>query len=306
MLNTAIVNLSLLQKNALAVKSKLKNTKFCAVVKANAYGHGAEMVANALYNIADCFAVALVEEAVSLRLCGIDKDILVLLPISPLEVAIAVDYKLTLAVESKEQILCILNYCKQKDKKCKIHIKVNTGMNRLGVDNLEALKGLLDFCHNQKSIVIDGIFTHYGNPQDKKSFESATERFLLAKKVAVGYNKNITFHSSASGGFLMGAHFDMVRIGILLYGYLPFEHDFSVSPIMKVYAPVLKNTQVKKGEHFLYGNQRAKQPFGAGLVRCGYADGFPRQSIKGQYNNRCMDLCLEKKAFWEKSFSCYG
>lgn len=302
MLNTAVVNLSLLQKNALAIKKKLNKTKLCAVVKANAYGHGACKVSSALYQYADCFAVALVEEGVELRLSGINKDILLLLPLKAQEVALAVDYNLTLTIESIAQASFICGYCKQSGKKCKVHIKINTGMNRLGVDNLEELQKLLDYCFNNSSIIVDGIFTHYGNPQDKKSFESATEQFLLAKKLAVGYNKNITFHASASGGFLMGAHFDMVRVGILLYGYLPFECDFPVSPIMKVYAPVLRDRQVEVGQNFLYGSQSAKKPFKAGLVRFGYADGLPRQNVDGQYNNRCMDLTLECNAFRKKFY----
>ena len=100
----------------------------------------------------------------------------------------------------------------------------------------------------------------------------------------------------------MGAHFDMVRVGILLYGYLPFKCDFEVSPIMKVYAPVLRNREVLEGQHFLYGGQRAKKPFKAGLVRFGYADGLPRQMIDGQYNNRCMDLSLEGGAYNKKFY----
>ena len=79
MLNKAVIDLNVIRENALAVKRLLpKKTGFCAVVKADAYGHGAEKVANALYGIADCFAVALPEEGAALRLSGIDKDILVL------------------------------------------------------------------------------------------------------------------------------------------------------------------------------------------------------------------------------------
>ncbi len=302
MLNTAIVNLSLLQKNALNVKSKLKNSKLCAVVKANAYGHGAEMVANALYGIADSYAVALPEEGIALRLSGIKKDILVLIPPTPVDIALSIEYALTLSVENVRQISYIYNHCKQKNKKCKIHVKVNTGMNRLGVDNLADLKRLLDYCCGKKEIIIDGVFTHYGNPQDKKCFEKATEQFLLANALVKGYNNKVTAHASASGGFLQGAYFDMVRVGILLYGYLPFESSFSVSPIMKVYAPVVRDREVYSGQNFLYGDKIAKEPFSAGLVRFGYADGFSRESIQGQFNNRCMDVCLEKNAFNKKYF----
>lgn len=296
MLNNAIINLVNLKHNAKKIKDKLSSSKLCAVVKADAYGHGASHVANALYNIADSFAVALVEEGIELKQSGINKDILVLIPPFNGEIERAVSYGLTLTVENSRQVALIENACKRCNKKCKAHIKFNSGMNRLGVDSLQQLEKLLDYCSNLRWVEIEGLFSHYACPQDNCAFERATKQFLLANDLVKGYNKNIICHASASGGFLKGAYFDMVRIGIMLYGYLPFESDFNLKPVMKVYSPVVKERKIEKGQNFLYGNQVAESSFSASLIRYGYADGLNRAPVFGQANNRCMDLTMVKDA----------
>ncbi len=294
MYNNVIVNLANLKQNALKIKSKLKNTKLCAVVKADAYGHGACPVANALYPVCDSFAVALVEEGVALRQGGINKEILVLIPPFIGEIERAISYDLSLTVDNISLLYHIQKICEKLNKKCKIHIKFNSGMNRLGVDNLQDLQKMLDVCAKLKRVKVQGLFSHYACPEDKKCFESATEQFLLANDLVKGYNKNILSHISASGGFLKGANFDMVRIGIMLYGYTPFECDFSLKPVMKVYSPVVKRRKVVEGQSYLYGNNRLETTQNASIIRYGYADGLPRKEILGQLNNRCMDLTMVK------------
>ena len=294
MYNNAIVNLIDLKQNALKIKSKLKNTKLCAVVKADAYGHGACPVANALYPICDCYAVALVEEGVGLRQSGIDKEILVLIPPFLGEIERAINYNLSLTIDSLKILYYLEKTCEKLNKKCKIHIKFNSGMNRLGVDNLQELQKILDVCDKLKMVKVQGFFSHYACPEDKKGFESATEQFLLANNLVKGYNKSIVSHISASGGFIKGAYFDMVRIGIMLYGYTPFECDFSLTPVMKVYSPVVKQREIHKGQNYLYGNKRLNTTQSASIIRYGYADGLPRKETKWQLNNRCMDLTMIK------------
>ena len=294
MYNNAIVNLADLKQNALKVKSKLKNTKLCAVVKADAYGHGACPVANALYPICDSFAVAIVEEGVSLRQGGINKEILVLIPPFLSEIERAISYDLSLTIDRISLLYHVEKICEKLNKKCKIHIKFNSGMNRLGVDGLQNLQKMLDICAKLKRVKIQGLFSHYACPEDKKCFESATEQFLLANDLVKGYNKNIVSHISASGGYLKGANFDMVRIGIMLYGYTPFECDFSLTPVMKVYSPVVKQRKIQKGQNYLYGNNRLDVTQNASIIRYGYADGLPRKEILEQLNNRCMDLTMLK------------
>lgn len=291
MLNKAVIDLNLLVKNALEVKSKLKKgVKFCAVVKADAYGHGACVVANALYPYVDCFAVALLEEAITLRHAGIDKEILCLTPIFHGEVERAVAYNVTATVCNAENVLS-LSACAQKlDKTARVHIKFNAGMNRLGVD-LKGLAELLVLVRGCNNLVLDGMYAHFSAPENKKSLKLQVNKFLLANNIVKGYNNNAVCHASASGGFLNGVQADMVRIGILLYGYKPFASDFvSVKPIMRVYAPLLTNRKIEKGQTALYGDKVSEKNQTVSLVRYGYGDGLFRREIEGQFNNRCMDL----------------
>ncbi len=292
MLNKAIINLGAIKNNALMLKKKLnKGTSFCAVVKADAYGHGAEEVSSALYNTADCFAVALFEEAKRLRLSGIDKDILCLIPFFPCEVSSAVALNLTATVYTKEHLEILSKCAVPKGIKAKVHIKYDTGMNRQGVKGIENLKKLLDFAFNLQGIQVDGLYSHFFAPENKNMLLSQVDKFLLANNLIKGYNNNITCHISASGGFLSGVQMDMVRFGILLYGYKPFESDLvSVKPALKVFAPVIGRQNINFGESALYGVKLAPCNIDFSLVRCGYADGLFRKETNQLFNNRCMDL----------------
>ncbi len=292
MLNKAYIDLNRLRQNVKNIKAKLdKNVKFCAVVKADAYGHGAEQIANAIYTECDCFAVAIVQEAIRLRQSAIDKDILVLTPPFNCDLADAVFYDLTLSVDSEDILNKIERECKRQKKQIKIHIKYNTGMNRLGVDSLKELERLAKRISASKYLVLDGLFSHLPCPENKKSTKLAQNKFLLANNLIKGYNNKAVCHLSASGGFLKSVPSDMVRIGILMYGYKPFPSDMvKVKPIMKIYAPLLKERALKKGDKCLYGQTLLNQDKRLYLVRYGYADGLPRQKTKGQFNNRCMDV----------------
>ncbi len=306
MLNRVYIDLNILRENAINVKKSLPVTvKLCAVVKADAYGHGAIPVANAIYNIADCYAVALVEEGIKLRQGGIDKDILVLIPIAYQDVFNVVFYGMTVAVDSVEQVLALENECARQEKSVRVHVKFNSGMNRLGVDGLEELDVLLGVISKCKWVKLDGMFSHFSRPEKKKSLISQQNKFLLANNLVKRYNNKVTCHISASGGFINGAFFDMVRIGILLYGYKPFATEkISVSPVMKIYAPIVKTRKLKRGERALYGDKKSKRDGVFDLVRYGYADGMDRNGGRFADFNRCMDLSLFKSDGKEKDFVC--
>ncbi len=291
MLNKAYIDLRTLTKNAINIKKQMpKGVKFCAVVKADGYGHGAVEVANAIYNIADCFAVALFEEAYALRLGGIKKDIILLIPPCEEEIERALRENLTLSADSLSKVIEIEKACVKIGVKAKIHLKVNTGMNRLGVDVAE-LKRIFEYAKDKNHLNIEGIFSHLSAPEDEKLLSTAVDKFLLAKNIAKGYNDKVVAHLSASGGFLKGVYFDMVRIGILLYGYKPFNSDkIRVKPILTVTAPLLKRRDIKANESFLYGAKLTAKEQTAHLVRVGYADGFLRKKDKSLCANRCMDI----------------
>ena len=323
MLNKAYINIGTLRENAIKVRAILdqgnmavKNkflpqddfsvsgseikvkTKFCAVVKADAYGHGASVCASALYDIVDCFAVAIAEEGIELRLSGIDKEILVLTAPFPEDLERAVFYGLTLTVCSAEQLSAVSEEAQRQGKKARVHIKYDTGMCRQGVKSLKTLKEIMEISVNDKYVTVTGIYSHFAKPEDEVSRKNAHDKFLLAIKLVKGYNSKITAHISASGGFIAGEYFDMVRIGILLYGYKPYPTNrIDVKPVMSIYAPVMDVQNWEEGQPALYGDVPVRKSGDYALIRYGYADGLPRKNINGQHNNRCMDITAVENRF---------
>lgn len=297
MLNKTVIDLGALRQNAKRIKSKLdKGVKLCAVVKADAYGHGAEEVANALYNIADVFAVATTEEGIKLRIAGIDKEILVLIPPFESDLVRAVEANLTLAVSDRKKLERIERECLRQNRSVGVHIKYNTGMNRLGAD-LEEFERTLKFFDKNRAVRFEGVFSHFACPENDERTSEAVNDFLLAKSKAIEYNKNVICHISASGGFLKGYQFDMVRTGILLYGYEPFKSgEIKLKKVMREYAPVVERRRVKAGELFLYGDEPTDSDGVYAIVRYGYADGGLRNSGEGLQRRRCMDLSAVQNA----------
>ena len=168
-------------------------------------------------------------------------------------------------------------------------------MNRQGVDGLDELILLVKEVKKSKNLILDGVYSHFACPEEEKVRKVALDKFLLANKTVKGYNNKVTAHISASGGFLSGVQMDMVRIGILLYGYKPFESSLlSVKPIMRMVAPVIKRFSLKAGDSALYGNCMAEKDVDLSLIRFGYADGLFRIKTDGQFNNRCMDITAVK------------
>ncbi len=295
MLNKAYIDLNILKNNAIKIKKLLpKGVEFNAVVKADAYGHGALEIVNAIYTIADSFSVAIVEEGLALRRCGVKKDVLVLIPPFLQDVENAVFADLIMTVDSINRIKTIERICKKLKKCARVHIKVNTGMNRLGI-SVNELKDALYYISKSRWVKAEGIYSHLSMPEKEKLTKLAVDKFLLAKNIAKSYNSKIKAHISASGGFLKGYYFDMVRIGILIYGYKPFESDkISVKPVMKILAPVITSRFVNKGECLLYGEYKTQKEQYVNLVRVGYADGFERKKHCDICNNRCMDITAYK------------
>ncbi len=294
MLNVAKTDLSAIRENAKKIKAILpKNTAFCAVVKADAYGHGAERVAETLHGTSDCFAVALVEEGARLRYAGVEEDVLVFNPVAKEDYLVAAEKRLTVCVGSVAEILNAEIAGKTLGLPVRTHLKINTGMNRGGVEEKDLDKILSAYarCGYAK---LCGVFSHYGAPENDELFSRATAKFRQAVKRVKGFDKDVVAHISASGGFLRGAYFDMVRIGILLYGYMPFRSDkLTVRPAMKIYAPVVFERDVCAGDTLLYGTDRVSSAFRARIVRYGYADGLPREKAASDVAARCMDVSVE-------------
>ena len=236
------------------------------MVKANAYGHGALRVAEALLPYASSYAVSLVDEGVALRLGGIEKDILVLTPpVDRYDVERAKSYGLILTVPDTERaILC---------KNARVQLALNVGMNRYGFDKKEDLPPLR----------VEGIYSHM---TDALPYE---EQYALFMRLCEEWKRDYPeakLHLSATKGFLQDGryHLDLVRIGIGLYGYgAP-----SLKPAMKVYALSVQSRRYERGGFGYFAGR--KTPF-VTTLRAGYGDGFFRG------DSYCMDAIVKSGKF---------
>ena len=153
MRNIAEINLKNIERNARAVVNAIpKSTKFCAVVKADAYGHGAPEVAAALYKYADYFAVAITEEAEELRISGIDKDILILCPVAEEDAEKVLRYGLTAAVCNVEEMKVLWHEARRQNKTARVHIAFDSGMRRIGAETIEEVVEMLEFSKRHKTL----------------------------------------------------------------------------------------------------------------------------------------------------------
>ena len=277
-----VINLPAIRNNALKIKSLIKEKKFFAVVKADAYGHGAEEVSRYIEDIADGFCVAIVDEGIALRTAGISKPILVFTPpLDEYDTLRAKAYNLTLTVNS-------VNTAKLVGE-IPSHIKINTGMNRLGC-NLNELPEVLKAVKNAV-----GVYSHLYAPHSEVACEAQLQIFERAAEAVKKINPQVTAHIAASGGILRGGKYliDGCRAGILLYGYAPdwFSSE-GFERAMKVYARRAQTTKFIGGG---VGYNFADKKYGTlSSYRCGYADGFFRTVALGE-KTLCMDSFISRE-----------
>lgn len=286
------VSLKNVYDNAKKVKSLLNSkTKLYAVVKSDAYGHGLAPVSSCLYTIADGFCVSLASEALTLRISGCDKEILLLTPATKSVLESLIRKNVTLTVCNKAQLLDIVDASNKLGKVAKIHLKLNTGMNRLGADTVTEVNELVNLSE-KSGVNLAGAYSHLGNVKDKKYSKAQLDRFLTLTESVKNYNEGAILHLASSGGILLGDkyHFDGVRSGIMLYGYSPIKADeIKLTPAMKVYAKTLGVRRNVNG-NLLYGSKKYSKDV-VTLLRMGYADGFFRGG-NGKNPPLCMDLSV--------------
>lgn len=280
----SVINLAAIRKNALFLRELLGPKKFFAVVKADAYGHGAETVSPEVEDVADGFCVAVADEGAALRISGISKPILVFTP--PLDIADVNKmrhYGLCATVNGARTARLI------GDIPC--HIKVNTGMNRYGcgVDELPEILKIL------KPEQVVGVYSHLYAAENGRESLKQLELFTKAERIVKAFNPKATAHISASGGLLRGGKFlrDGARCGIALYGYAPAGFSCpSLTPALKVYARKVQTARFIGGG---VGYRKAEKDYKTlSTYRLGYADGFARGVPFGE-GNLCMDAFVSRE-----------
>ena len=287
----AEINLKSLEKNIEILRTQISNqTKFLAVVKANAYGHGLIEISKKLEQLKiDMFGVATVEEALKLRENQIKTPILVLGQSSPELFDLISDNEITITIENIEIARNFSNFA--RNKKIKIHIKIDTGMGRLGFFWPEDEKSKKKLSSEIKKISffpglkIEGIFTHLAKTTDKHFTNNQIKKF----KEAIEYLNNLglkfnIIHACASSATLNypSAHFDMCRFGLVMYGYESTENGnkngkLNLEPILKVKSKISAIRNLPKDSKIGYDcTFTLKKDSKIAVVPVGYGDGFPR------------------------------
>lgn len=275
----AVIDLGAIAHNVQVLRGRIPpRTAFMAVVKADAYGHGAAPVAEAaLAAGASWLGVATAEEVLELRAAGIAARTLILGPV-PADwlPAVARDCMITLADHASLDVLHGL----PGPHRPRVHIKIDTGMTRLGVavDELPALLAAID----PARIVVEGVYTHLAcaDDSDPSMTRAQLTTFARAAELVRARFPGAICHAAASAGVLghPEAALDLVRIGIALYGVAPAPHlSVPLRPVMTLSSRVIRTRHVAAGTPVSYGaTYRPQRATTIATVPVGYADGYPR------------------------------
>lgn len=287
------VDLNAVRYNFNSIKEKVsKETKILCVLKADAYGHGAEFLVKEYERLgADYYGVSNLDEALQLRKAGTKKPILIF-GYTPPEMAE------TLSKENISQALFSLDYakelyseCKDKNIKVKVHLKIDTGMSRIGFfcqndeDINKSIKEIQEIHKNMPLLNMEGIFTHFSVSDDiTNNKEYTIYQFNNFKKVIFGLEKSgikiPLKHCCNSGGIISfpEMHMDMVRAGVILYGLYPSKetkNKIDLKPVMELKSVVSQVKEIPKNTSLSYGRTFiSDDKMKIASVTIGYADGY--------------------------------
>lgn len=294
----AEVDLAAIARNVEELRRVSRPARFMAVVKANGYGHGAESVARtALENGADMLGVARIDEAMALRKAGIFAPILILGYTLPQDTALLIQHDLTQTVYETETASAYSRIATSLGKRMRVHLKIDTGMGRLGLlphyrlgifdeQSLSAASDEALAIADLPGISAEGIFTHFA-ASDSADKTSALTQFALFKQfLDILSARGLTFscrHAANSAAIidLPQTHLDMVRAGIAMYGLRPSPEvnldRVRLQPAMALKAKVSQVKSVGKGFAVSYGMTHVTQaPTRIATIALGYADGYSR------------------------------
>ena len=317
---------SVLTDNVKKIIDKYDNYKYyIGVVKANAYGHGDYVVNDLIKGGINYLAISSLEEAISIRKYNKEIPILVLEPISQEHLNVVEDNNISITIESLDYAKSLL---KNKLKhQLKVHIKLDTGMNRLGIKNREEVEKTISILKENKDIFIEGIYTHLATSgindiyYDKSiaKFKELTSNIDLSQIPIVHLNRSITLVHHKTYNFETG-----VRLGIIMYGFnqsIPsptglrklkrnllvkklgisdsiLSNNLDLHTAFSLYSEVISLRQVKKGEFVSYGaNYIAKEDIIVATIPIGYNDGMKQGMKYVSINNKLYelvgDICMD-------------
>ena len=268
-------------------------TVLCAVVKANAYGHGVKQMVP-LFGSADWFAVNSLEEGIELRELGEKRPVLVLGHVPLADLGKAVRHNLDLTVYNRETLEALAGLKLGDTGPARLHLKVETGTGRQGVLP-EQIRGLVDQLQSVPGAQLVGVSTHFANIEDTLNHDyaqSQLDKFQRALEVLDGLKvKPQYIHTAATAAAILfdKTHFNLVRAGIGIYGLWPSRETYlstllghrpvpDLRPVLAWKTRIVQIKQLPEGSYIGYGcTYRATRPIRVGVLPVGYADGYDRK-----------------------------
>lgn len=277
----AEIDLDALAHNLRALRTVLSpSCRIMAVVKADAYGHGLVPASRAALDAGvQWLGVATLDEGLALRNAGIASPVLVLGPLDADSLDEALTHRLSMTIVSPEMVDVLTA---RRDSPARVHVKVDTGMTRLGIrpEDAPAVLSRLDALR----VTVEGCYTHLACADDADP--AVTDEQLRKFQPVVDETRrrfpNVIIHAANSAAVLVHprSHFDMVRVGLAMYGLYPGPHmqdRAGLKPVMQCKSRVVRTMRVGPGAAVSYGaTYRVSKPTVIATVACGYADGYPR------------------------------
>lgn len=291
----ASIDLDAVLWNLEQMHQRLKeDTKIFAVIKTDGYGHGAVAIAHKIEELSYLhgFCVATVEEAEILRRHGVKKPIMLLGYSFPDQYETIVEQEFQPTIITYEMAQELSRIAQAKNKNCAIHIKIDTGMSRLGYPVTEESADELERIMHLPNIVMEGIFTHFSRADEADKTTTHTQMQLFEQIIALCGNRGVFFqyhHCSNSAGIVDApeTNMDVVRAGIILYGLWPSnevqKENIVLHPLMSLKSQITYVKELPPGREISYGGTFVtKRDTKVATIPVGYGDGYPRSlSNKG-------------------------
>ncbi|MGN0532473.1 MAG: alanine racemase [Eubacterium sp.] len=305
------INMNNLEYNCNRVLGKLpEGVKLLAVIKANAYGHGAVEFAKFLKSKCDFFGVACIEEAVELRLAGITAPILILGRVFPDSYQDVVKYDIRIPIFSIEDARVLSQESVKQGKNVPFHFCVDTGMSRIGFQINDESADLCKEIVQLPNIEAEGIFSHFATADETDLSRAIRQRERFDAFITMLEDRGISIpikHINNSAGIMnFDKYYDMCRMGIITYGLYPSEEVdkalLDIKPVMTWQASISHIKTINPGDEVSYGGTfKADKPTRVATIPVGYADGYPRclsnkgrVIVNGQYANIIGRVCMDQ------------
>jgi alanine racemase len=276
------------------------------MIKAEAYGHGIENTARTLESLCECFGVARFEEALAVRKAAAVPDILVCGEFESKNAPEAARNNITLTVSGMQELIEYRKELREANKPLKLHIKIDSGMNRLGVKSDEELLRMLEYTKRCGKIILSGIYTHFADCRDSEFTKNQYDYFIRSVSVAKALFPHITAHCASSAAVFTDKkyHMDMVRPGINIYGFnrgKALNCEVELLPAIKAYSSVIAVKRAEKGETIGYDRvYKAEKALYYAVISAGYGDGIKRALsrewtvyIKGYPCHIAGNICMD-------------